>query len=297
MDNLSQEKIGGTMKKALILVVLCLFLVTAGFSMGFSLKLTGGASYISSGDYNSGIDGINAYYAALGYTTLTGKFSKLQFGMDFGGELILDIDENWGVGIGAGYMRFAHDTETVTGNYAFVDTYTLKPTITSIPLTLNVHYTLPLSGLKLNIFAGVGLYLSSMKADTSESLFSGFLVDETTTFASNSIGGQFGFQGGLGLEIPLGGNISFVVDVTGRYVSLKDIKGDYTVVGTALVIFPINLSGNDAYFYTYNATLGSATYKMLSLSTDANMASNPTAVHAKFDLTGVAARAGFKLSF
>jgi len=245
------------MKKVVLAVILCLVLATFSFSMGFSLKLTGGVAYISSGDYNDGIEGMNSYYSASGYDSLTGTFSKLSLGMNFGGEFILNINENWGVGLGVSYMQFSHDTETVTGNYTFIgiplaDTFTLKPTVTSIPITLNVHYTLPLGGMNLNLFAGVGYYISKMKVDSS-SVTLLELLTSSDTFASNSIGGQFGFQGGLGLEIPLGGNFAFVVDVTGRYVSLTDIKGDYTRAGTFLGI-PFSGTGSDQYLYTYEHT-------------------------------------------
>ena len=287
------------MKKVLLGVVLCLFLATFSFSMGFSLKLTGGAAYIASGDYNGGIDGLNAYYDAIS-GPVTGSFSKLSLGMNFGGEFILNINENWGVGLGVGYMQFSHDTETITGPgiMGTVNAWTLKPTVTSIPITLNVHYTMPMGGVNLNLFAGVGYYISKMKVDSSESLWSGLLVTSSNAFDSNSIGGQFGFQGGLGLEIPLGGNFAFVVDITGRYVSLTDIKGDYTTSGISIFSIPLpSVTGTDQYFYTYTGTHSGVSYKLLAMSTDADAAGTPSAVHAKFDLSGVSAQAGFKIGF
>jgi len=291
------------MKGVILGLVLCLFLVTFSFSMGFSLKLTGGAAYITSGGYNDGIAGTNAFYAAE-YTSVSGAFSKLNLGMSLGGEVILDINENFGIGLGVGYMQFSHDTETVTGNWnffgmPFVDTLTLKPTVTSIPITLNLHYMMPMGGVNLNLFAGVGYYISKMKVDQSAD--STFLTIATTyTFDSNSIGGQIGFQGGLGLEIPLGGNFSFVVDVTGRYVSLSDIKGDYTDYRSLLGIPIVNTAGTDSYFYTFEHNLSGTWYKRLAWVTDADKPSgtgNRNVVHGKFDLTGVSGQAGFKIGF
>jgi len=283
-------------------VVLCLVLATFSFSMGFSLKLTGGAAYISSGGYNDAIEGLNSYNAAE-YDTVSGSFSKLSLGMSFGGEFILNINENWGVGLGVGYMQFSHDTETVTGSWSFLgipmtDHMTLKPTVTSIPITLNVHYTMPLGGVNLNLFAGVGYYISKFKVDTGfDSTF--LLIGSSDTFASNSIAGQFGFQGGLGLEIPLGGNFSFVADITGRYVSLTDIKGDYTETATILGLHASG-TGTDQYFYTYEHNLGGTWYNDMALVKDVNApagTSNRNAVHGKFDLTGVSGQVGFKIGF
>jgi hypothetical protein len=290
------------MKKVMLGVVLCLFLATFSFSMGFSLKLTGGAAYITSGDYNNGIEGLNAYYAASS-GPVTGTFSKLSLGMNFGGEFILNIDESFGIGLGVGYMQFSHDTETITGTGIFgtVNTWTLKPTVTSIPITLNVHYTLPLGGVNLNLFAGVGYYISKVKVDSSQSLWSGLLLTSSNAFTSNSIGGQFGFQGGLGLEIPLGGNFSFVADITGRYVSLKDIKGDYTISGISIFTIPLpSVSGTDQYYYAYEHSYSGTWYKVIGMSTDVSKPSgmtNRNVAHGTFDLTGVSGQAGFKIGF
>jgi hypothetical protein len=287
------------MKKAILGIVLCLVLATFSFSMGFSLKLTGGAAYVTSGDYNDGIDGLNAYYAATS-GPVTGSFSKLRLGMNFGGEFILNINESFGIGLGVGYLQVSRDTETITGPGLFgtVNTWTLKPSVTSIPITLNVHYTLPMGGVNLNLFAGVGYYISKMKVDSSQSLWSGLLLTASNAFASNSIGGQFGFQGGLGLEIPLGGNFAFVVDVTGRYVSLSDIQGDYTTSGISIFTIPLpSVSGTDQFFYTYTGTHSGTSYKLITMATDASASGTPGAVHAKFDLSGVSAQAGFKIGF
>lgn len=293
------------MKKASLVIAFCFSLTTFGFSMGFSLKLTGGAAYITSGGYNDGIEGTNALNAA-DYASVTGSFSKLQLGMNFGGEIILDINENFGIGLGAGYMQFSHNTETVTGNWSmfgipFVDTITLKPSVTSIPITLNVHYTMPMGGLNLNLFAGVGYYISKMKVDQSFNSTSGtFTAASSYTFDSNSISGQIGFQGGLGLEIPLGGDFSFIVDITGRYVSLGDIKGDYTWQASLMGFPLVDQTGTDSFFYTYEFNNSGTWNRLLDWVTDAakpSGAHDRNAVHGKFDLTGVSAQAGFKVGF
>lgn len=284
------------MKKMLLGIALCLLLAVAGFSQGFSLKVTGGACYISSGDYNDGIDGMNAAFAAAGFDTLSGTLSKLTFGFDFGGELIYNFTPNWGVGLGVSSMRITRDNETVTGTLGmFTDTFSLQPTITCIPVTLNIYYMMPMSGWDFHIFAGVGYYITKMKVTTATSLFSGIL-SQTDTFDSNDISHQIGFQGGIGLDIPISGNFAFVVDVTGRYVSLTDIKGDYVHSGSILG-FPFSNSGTDAFFYKYNTVIGGTTYKQLTWDTDADRGMSLNAAHAKFDLSGVSARAGFKISF
>jgi hypothetical protein len=292
--------------RRVILGVLCLFtLATFSFSMGFSLKLTGGAASITGGGYNDAVEGTNALNAA-DYSSVAGTFSKLQFGMNFGAEFIVNINESFGIGLGAGTMQFSRDTETVTGRWSmfgipFVDTLTLKPSVTSIPVTLNVHYTMPMGGVNLNLFAGVGYYISKMKVDQSFNSTSGtFTAASTYTFDSNSISGQIGFQGGFGIDIPLGGKFSFVADFTGRYVSLSDIQGDYTATASILGFEYLNVTGDDSFFYTYEFNNGGTWFKVLDWVTDTAKPSGThyrNAAHGNFGLTGVSARAGFKIGF
>lgn len=171
--------------------------------------------------------------------------------------------------------------------------------MTSIPITFNIHYTMPKGGVNLHLFAGVGYYLSKMKIDSS---FNDTLatIAAADSFSSNSMSGQFGFQGGLGLEVPLSGSFSFVVDITGRYVSLTDIKGNYTSTYSEMGSLISNTTGTDAFFYAYEYNPSGTWYKEVGWSTDADKPSGTSyrnVAHGKFDLTGVSAQAGFKVRF
>jgi opacity protein-like surface antigen len=287
------------MKKTFLVPVLCLVLVSAGFSMGFSLKLKGGMAYVTGGDYNKAIDGINAYSDAF-YSTVTGTFSKLSLGMDVGGELILDVNESFGIGIGVGYISLSKDAEKSTGTWSFLgfpmtDTDTITPSVSAIPITLNIYYKVPMGGMNLNFFAGAGLYLSKVKIDRVRTSTFLALGTDITFDASKT---AFGFQGGIGLDIPVSGNISFIIDVTGRYVRLSDIMGDYTLVPTVLGITGATETGTDYYIWTYDYTSGGTAYHMFSLGkTGPSGTAYSSVQHGTFDFTGVNGQAGFKISF
>lgn len=287
------------MKKALLGLVLCLLIVTAGFSMGFSLKLKGGAAYIGGGDYNSAIQGTNDEYAAS-YSSVSGTFSKLSLGMDLGAEFILDINENFGIGLGVDYMSFSRNAQVATGNWTFIifpitDTDSIEPNISTIPVTLNLHYKVPAGPVKFDLFAGVGYYISKVKIHrimTTTFLALGSDID----FSANK--GAFGFQGGVGIDIPIGGNISFIVDVTGRYARLSDIEGDYTQINTIFGVVQPATTGSDYYFwadkYTYNGTA----YQMFNLSKNGPSGAAYSDVrHGNFDFSGVSGQAGIKINF
>jgi opacity protein-like surface antigen len=290
------------MKRTLALIALVLALASAASATNISLKLTGGVACLAGGDYNAGIEGYNAYIAAYGHN-VAGAFSELQLGMDFEAELILGLTENLGVGIGAGYMRFSLSRETVDYDWdllglTFHSTDFLAPNIYAIPLALNVHYDLPVGELRVGLFAGVGYYLFKMRVESGfDSDFLG--IGSDVVFESNKAGGRFGFQGGLSAEVPLGRDFAFVVDLVGRFVSLKDIRGDYTRSGTFLGI-PYTYSGNDAYFYTEELKYEGVFYRMNDWITDAEAPTSSIYRNVRrgtFGLGGISGQAGIKVRF
>ena len=287
-----------------ILVGLCFLLVLSSlcFSMSFSLKLKGGVSLISSGDYNDAIEGRNAYIASFG-NDISGTFSKLSLAMDFGGEFIVNVTDQFGIGVGGGYIQASRAMETVSYNYLFIiftidAAYGFKPTLTAIPLTLNFHYTPSFGGVKLDLWAGPGLYFCKMKIEGSEQdALLIFPFTDTFTFEGSKT--VFGFQGGIGLEIPIGGNISFVVDVTGRYARMSDIQGNFNLTGE-LVGIPVTINATDYFYYSYTFTPGSTAFPLQTWVNDANAPSGThvsSVRHGNFDFTGVSGQAGFKITF
>ena len=290
------------MKKTLALIGLVLSLAAAGPAVDLSLKLTGGAAFITGGDYNEGINGANAYLAAFG-RNVTGELSRLELGMDFGAEVVVGLTDRLGVGIGVGYMRFSRSREEVGYDWdilglTFHNTDFLEPSVTTIPLTLNVHYSLPLGTIRVGVFGGVGYYLSKMRVESGfDSDFFGTSSD--VVFESSQVGGRFGFQGGLGVEVPMGGNFSFIVDLVGRVVGLKDIKGDYTRSGTLLGI-PYSFSGSDAYYYTEELRFQNVFYRMNEWVIDADAPSSSAyrdVRHGTFGLSGLSGLAGIRFRF
>jgi hypothetical protein len=284
------------MKKSAWVIALVLLLASSGYSLSFSLKVTGGAAYVTSGDYNSGIDGINNYYAA-GFSNVSSKFSKLQLGLDFHVEFMVDITRNFGLGLGVGTLQVSHAKDTVDYDWPFLswtfhntETQTLR--VSAIPITLNAYVRVPLAGLNFRVFAGVGYYFGTMKFNrTFQSDF--LLIGETVAFQANK--NTFGFQGGLGLEITLGGGFSFILDISGRYARLSDIQGDYEFTPTIFGVTQPTKTGSDYYFWYYEQNAGGVTYRMVGIGQIAPSGIN--ARHGNFDLTGVSGQAGLKVRF
>ncbi len=184
------------MKKLFLIGVLCLSLATAGFSMGFSIKATGGLSLLMGGDYNTAVADQNAYAHTLTGATVDSEFSKLGMGLDFGGEFILLFTDSMGIGLGAGYITASDDSTLQMHSGAIIVSDRFAPSVSAIPFTLNFHYFLPLgSSMRLHFFGGPGLYLTTVKFDYT-GIFNLLGINLTTNFTPDTKL-VFGFQGGL----------------------------------------------------------------------------------------------------
>ena len=97
----------------------------------------------------------------------------------------------------------------------------------AVPIRLGIFYNV-LQSRNLNFFlhGGVGYYLADWKEledYESESQDSSFWKKYETTVHS----GGLGFHGGLGLEYRLLGNVSLVLEGSGRYARISGFEGEY----------------------------------------------------------------------
>jgi opacity protein-like surface antigen len=286
------------MKKLFLIGVLCLSLTAAGFSMGFSIKATGGLSLLFGGDYNAAVQGQNDYYNAIPSIIINSERSKLSLGLDFGAEFILQFTDSMGVGLGLGYITASNDSTLaahygpigISGNY--------KPSVSVVPFTLNFHYFLPLgSSLRLHFFGGPGLYLASIKYDSTVIITMGAIegAKGVQTFTpDNKL--AFGFQGGFGIEFGLSRNIALLLDVAGRYLSISNISGPGTLDGHEGII-PFHIVGTGTLYY-YEYTVGGNYYGTLTISDTVPSGVNIRNVReASISLSGIQFQTGIRIRF
>ena len=282
------------MKKTLVVLCLCFILASYGFGSGFSLKLSGGLSYLMGGDYNEIIQGQNDFYHNATTLSISNDFKKLNLGWNAGAEFIVNFTDNLGLGLGVGYISASNET-TLTGSIGVVSLgETYRPSISAVPITLNFHYFLPIGPtMNVHFFAGPGVYFGSVKFENEISV-PVILTDITSSVKPDS-STAFGFQGGLGLEIGLSSNIFLVFDVQGRVASFSNLKGPWTVSGTAFGI-PISLSGTGTLWY--EELLDSGTYYAdWDVNTTQPTGSYLRNVHAASNsLSGVSAQLGFRIA-
>jgi len=219
------------MKRAVLIVCLCFPLSAAGFAAGLSLKLTGGMYYMTGGDYNNIIQGRTDYYHSLSSLNITGDLEKLTLSANLGLEFILDFTDNVGIGLGVGFLHATNDgTMTATsGSVSILEEFT--PLVTSWPVMLNLHVTIPVSEkVNIHLSGGPGIYFSTFQFDRTTS-DSSLTLDETLSYDSKTRA-SLGFQGTLGLEYGISDTVYMLVEATGRSAVVSGFNGPWSLIGS-----------------------------------------------------------------
>lgn len=224
------------MKKKLIILSTMTFTFFSLTGIGqaqlrLSLKATGGYGTISPGDINAVINSKDNMLKDLariyGYTK-EGALEKINWGLNFEGEFILNLTDNIGIGLGSGYIqRKKSSTASLTIETMGTINNNGKPNITAIPIKISVYYFYPVAS-RMNVFlkGGIGYYFGKITLRLEEDIVSTSTVDVWQDFKVKDNG--IGFHGGLGFEYNIVQNIAFFVEGEGRYAKLKDWKGDMT---------------------------------------------------------------------
>jgi hypothetical protein len=271
---------------------------TAGTSKAFSrlaVRLYGGLSRIAAGDINAGCDGyfeLIAQYVAEGSGTMTGEYSPLHWGADFGGDIIFQLSPNIGIGVGAGYMRYREGSE-MTYTETEPVTLTAAPTVSAVPIRLGVFLTFPVAK-KFNVTANVGgAYYAGLKFDAWQRV--AFTADEwyQNAVSASRSSGNLGFQGGLGLEYMFTPKMGFFVEAVGRYARFKNFAvatGTNTDSGGESETI-------DGKIYIVDYSFGTITFDWISVSeTEPVIGGEITGFHEpKFDLSGFSLQAGIRI--
>jgi len=280
------------MKKILAGCLLCLSLSAWGFSSGLSLRLSGGLSYLTGGDLNRAIQSQNEYYQAQ-FTTVTGEFQKLSFGLDFDAELVLNLSPSFGLGVGAGFLRASRENSIAPSLGSIGLTKVIDPSVSVIPITLSAHYWLALGPrLNLHISAGPGLYVSFFKFREQYDL--PILIIDTDLTYSPKPAVTFGVQGLMGLEMGLGDSFFLTLDVVGRFASITGLNGDWTETGHSFGS-PFTTSGVGS-LWSYEDKVDGTTFIFYQVSSRPPSGSNLNNVrNASVSLSGVGARIGLRI--
>jgi hypothetical protein len=205
--------------------------------------------------------------------------------------------KNFGIGLGMGYQKTAKESQIGFTMGSVDATETIKPEIRAMPITLNLHYLIPLSSkLKVSISAGAGYYLTTLKYNYASEFGIG-AQRGTETYAFQAKKGAIGCQGGLGLEFALSSRLAIVFSALGRYASISPFENGTWSDSLSGSFGESNNSGSDDAFWIYDWLQNGKTYSRLAFQNIAptGIQGMSNARKAKIDLTGGSVTLGFKI--
>lgn len=195
--------------------------------IGFGLKFTGGMNYLMLSDVNNGNQGYNDYYydqsTAAGWT-VNAEVKPINFGIDIAADLIIPITENFGLGLGTGFIFGYNKSTTTYEKWVQSGTWTSEPKISAIPARITIFYSFPINN-QLNVFVngGASYYLTNYSWNWRQQAGEDWKeLDQTVTAK------DYGFHGGLGFEYYFSQNTAFVMEISGRYADISGFEGTFT---------------------------------------------------------------------
>ena len=203
------------------------------FIKGFSVKLTGGYGTMAVGDFNTVMEGYDTLLNDIASTlelTREGELKEINWGFEYEGEFILNLTENFGIGIGTGYIRRKEESESsIKEAELFSLTFFGEPEITAIPIKLSAYYLFPVTS-QVNVFVngGIGYYFGKINYHFGSDIQVLAELGESGKIEGEVKDNALGFHGGIGIEYTVAKNIAFFVEGAGRYAKLKDWEGDET---------------------------------------------------------------------
>lgn len=278
--------------------ILFTFFASGGISqaVGFSLKITGGYGTMATGDYNTfGQDWerlINLTADSSG-ATASGEFKKLNFGLEYEAEFILNLFGGFGIGVGVGYIQRSNESELgLTDPLAGSLTITISPYFTATPINVSAYYFSPgVVPLKLFVYGGGGYYLARLKTTFRIEAEPPDIWGENE-FELKDRG--FGFHVGGGLEFKFIPKVSFFVEGRYRYCKLESWEGDETARNSDG--FTEQDSGK-LWYYEYQ-DFGGEWFSSIGISE--SQPDNPTIRNVRpfqADLSGFVLRVGVRIKF
>ena len=270
-----------------------------------SIKLTGGWGYTLIGDINTHLESLNNTET---FESATGEITKLKnWSPDWEAELRLNISRSFGISLAtSGVINQKNESHLVTTGPGiwggWTGTLIFKPEAKArMPVKLGMYYNFPIIS-RINVFstAGIGYYSASISKYTKfheivsppgESYW-------MSQYWKTDYKANLGFHGGIGMEYSLTKNIALVLEVQGRYVKIKNLKGFIQIEDSYSIG---RISKRTGYLWSYKISgwdFGS--YYNLDISEEPPWGSIPEISisevrKATIDLSGYSMRIGLRI--
>ncbi len=285
------------------MVYLSVFFLLLGFTQaeqaqslqkrGVALQFTGGMSYMSLGDWNAFMNGWTDYYNDVANEvggTMEGEFKSIRWGLDFEGDVIINLNPRFGITFGSGYIsgKKKPDGKQITQYLPNVTTsLNHDMEISAIPVKIGVYYCLFRSSkFRFFLSGGIGYYFAKV-SEVYENQWDGNWSLEK----QEAKGEGAGFQGGMGVELDITKNIAFVVEGYGRYAKIGNFWGERA---WNMSFAPSDSRKGTLYFYELDTPYGWIPY--IDISSGEPIRANIRNVRkATVDFSGFTVRMGVKI--
>lgn len=279
------------------------------FKPRFSFKLSSGTVYMSLGDINENINtesysgkGAERYWPVE--FLFTDGIENIHYGLNFEGELKVNIFSNFAIGIGTEFIQAKKESYSIFRGESYTRTITVRESyeqeLLIFPVKLGIYYQLslfPRTSLLFNIGAGYYFAKASLYSyqHGATHWFSGDIYERYWTEHTYKVSGNnLGFHGGIGFEYNLTRNFSLVIEAQGRYAKIKELKGKDIMVTTS--------GGGDKeiiygtlWYYHFISDGDYYTNIVLSDTKLEPLKPTDTAREAMLDLSGLSVRIGIRV--
>jgi len=292
------------MRKAIVAAAIWVLSASMGFSQQSSITLSGGFGYAAGGDLNTSITGTSDYRRDI--YGASGELLPPHSGMNFNVEFMHHFAPNFGLGMGIGFFQTSKSSGpssfslSTPDNITLASDYSITPKVSVVPVTLNLHYFLPVGSKgKFDLQAGFGYYVTVLDFRSQDSLYLAYFGSSlrwTEDFTFRSTRGGLGFQAGVGFELEVAPNVAVILNVFGRYASVSGFAGTYTYKESG--DSAADETGSGYTFWFYDEKVDSKTYSQYDFygeKPDWEGLSNVR--EGKVDLTGFGATLGLRIKF
>jgi opacity protein-like surface antigen len=197
-------------------------------SAGIGVRVSGGLSYVSYGDFNDFAEYINA--EVLAASEASGEIGAIHWVPEFQGEIVLPIAPMLDLGIGVGIIMGSSEF----GFEVSGDRFDYEHTVKAYPVTATGYVDLPLLPFaRPYAFGGGGLYYTKLTFGNVVTI-----GGTATGYDAELTKWGFGLHGGAGLSFSLSPMVTFDIGVKGRWAKIAGFEGSATTTdGEVIDVF------------------------------------------------------------
>jgi hypothetical protein len=195
--------------------------------IGLHVRLGGGYSLLSGGDFKTGIQGMydqsRQLISSAGFTLGKSNERPLNSGYELGGDFVYYFAGRFGIGAGATLTRVNKINEQLfrLGTILLDHALRIVPRTDIITLRLGAFYAVPVNRLvTVCLNAGPALYSVDYGCSCSYEM-GGYAYQVSQTVKAK----DWGAQGGIGLEIRMNARLAFILETQARYARISGFEG------------------------------------------------------------------------